>query len=210
MLKAGQRLKEERLAKGITLEEASKVTKIRSSFLSHIEESEYSKLPSVAYAQGFVRNYTNFLGLPEKEILALFRREFDENKVFRVLPSGMARREEFPLKRFKIRNTLAFGALIFLILLTYIVLQYRSAFLGPSLTVSSPKNNTVFASSDVIVSGVTSQDATVFVNDQPVSVLDDGSFKKDINVFPGSNQITVRAINRFGRETVIVREVEAK
>lgn len=210
MLKAGERLKEERLAKGITLEEASKVTKIRSSFLSHIEESEYSKLPSVAYAQGFVRNYTKFLGLSEKEILALFRREFDENKVFRVLPSGFAKKEEFPLKRFKVKNTVIFGLLIFVALLFYMIFQYRFAFLGPSLSVSSPANNSIVSSSTIIVSGITSRDSTIFINDQAVNVLNDGSFKKDINIFPGENKITVRSVNRFGRETLVVRDVQAR
>lgn len=209
MLKAGERLKEERLAKGISLEEASLSTKIRSSFLSHIEKSEYDKLPSAAYAQGFVRNYAKYLRLSEREILALFRREFDENKTYRLLPQGFAKREDFPLKRFKIRNTFALGILVFVSLFIYIFFQYRGAFLGPTLNVSSPKDRAVVSSSSVSVKGETNPDATLYINEEAVTVAPDGTFKKDINVFPGGNKITVRSLNRFGRETVVILDVKA-
>lgn len=210
MLKAGERLREERLAKGITLEEAAHATKIRSSFLTHIEKSEYDKLPNGAYAQGFVRNYADFLGLSEKEVLALFRREFDENKPYRVLPQGFDANVDFPLKRFKLKQTVALGGLIFAALLFYIFFQYRGAFLGPNLDVSTPKDKAVISSSSVRVSGKTVPDATVYVNEEPVTVADNGNFKKDINVFPGDNKIIIRSLNRFGRETVVTRNVKAQ
>lgn len=210
MLKAGERLREERLAKGITLEEASHATKIRSSFLSHIEKSEYDKLPSPAYAQGFVRNYADFLELPEKEVLALFRREFDENRAYRVLPQGLASRSDFPLKRFKIKNTVIFGVLVFTALIFYIFFQYRGAFLGPVLDIESPKDKAVVSSLNVRVAGHTLPDATVYVNDEAVTVADNGSFIKDINVFPGDNRITIRSLNRFGRETAVERNIKVQ
>lgn len=210
MLKAGERLKEERLVKGITLEEASLATKIRISFLSHIEKGEYEKLPSVAYAQGFVRNYTRFLGLSEKEILALFRREFDENKTFRVLPAGLARKEEFPLKKIKLKQTVILGILVFIAFILYIIFQYRFAFLGPTLSISNPKEGQMVSSSSVEVVGDTSLDSTVFVNDEPAVVGDDGSFRKDINIFPGDNRITVRSVNRSGKETAETINIKAQ
>lgn len=210
MLKAGEILREERVKKGISLEQASQATKIRSTFLAHIEKGEYDKLPSAAYATGFVRNYADFLGLSEKEILALFRREFDESKSYRVLPAGMARREDFPLRRFKLKQTVILGVIIFAALAFYMAFQYRFAFLGPTLSVSSPKDKAVVSSSNVRVIGTTSSNSTVFVNEEPVTVADDGSFKKDINVFPGDNKIVVRSVNRFGRETTVVRDVKAQ
>ncbi len=49
MITAGQKLYEERIRRGLTLEEIARATKIRSSFLSAIEKGEYKKLPSSAY-----------------------------------------------------------------------------------------------------------------------------------------------------------------
>ena len=63
MIKAGEKLQEARLSKGLTLEDVSKSTKIKISYLEFIENGEYEKLPSVSYAHGFVRNYAKFLGL---------------------------------------------------------------------------------------------------------------------------------------------------
>ena len=79
------------------MEDVAKATKIKSQFLSYIEKGNYQKLPSASYAHGFVSNYARFLGLPDEEILALFRREFDEDKAYRVLPKGLEEREEFPI-----------------------------------------------------------------------------------------------------------------
>jgi cytoskeletal protein RodZ len=101
MTKAGEKLQTTRLEKGLTLEDVSKGTKIKIDFLKYIEEGEYNKLPSVSYAYGFVRNYAGFLGIPEKEIMPLFKREFDEEKVYRVLPRGFEKTEEFPVSRLK-------------------------------------------------------------------------------------------------------------
>jgi len=200
-------LREERIKKGLTLEEAAAATKIKSAFLLAIERSDYQKLPSVAYAQGFVRNYTGFLGLAEKEVLPLFRREFDQGRVFKVLPEGLAKQKEFSLKRFNFRNSIFLALVVFLALLGFIIFQYRFAFTGPPLNISSPKDMSNLSSSVVLVSGKTSADATVFVDDQAVSVSDDGTFQKEITVFPGKSKIKIISKNRFGKETKIERNV---
>src|SRR3989337_2619720 len=135
MVKLGDRLQEVRLEKGLSLEEVSENTKIKKTFLEYIEKGEYNKLPSVSYAQGFVRNYAKFLGLPEKGILALFRREFDAEKAFRVLPKGFESKDEFPMSGFKIRQTAFVVIFIIVFFLLYIIYQYRYAFLNPPLEI---------------------------------------------------------------------------
>src|SRR3989344_424814 len=102
MIKVGQKLKEARLKRGLTPADVAKATKIKESFLSSIENGQYENLPSGTYAQGFVRNYIKFLELPMEETLALFRREFNEEKIYKVLPEGFSSHKEFPIKRIKI------------------------------------------------------------------------------------------------------------
>lgn len=207
MTKAGEKLKEKRLEKGLTFEDVSKSTKIRPEFLEFIEKGQYEKLPSVSYAQGFVRNYAKFLGLNEKEIMAIFRREFEGEKLYRVLPKGFERQDEFPIKRFKIgRSTLfiIFGIFIFL---GYILFQYRYAVINPPLAISSPKNLSVSSSSQITVYGKTDPNVTVYINSNAVSVDETGNFQKTLNVFSGKTIITVKAVNKFLRETVKKIEV---
>ncbi|MBI4080264.1 MAG: helix-turn-helix domain-containing protein [Candidatus Levybacteria bacterium] len=209
MIRAGQRLREERLLKGLSLEDVSLGTKIRSSFLSAIEKGEYNKLPSSAYAQGFVRNYAEFLGLPKREVLALFRREFDEEKVFKVLPEGMARQDEFSRLPFRLHNTFILIVFLLILLAGFFLYQYRYAFVNPPLDVTSPKEGIIYGK-EIIVSGKTDPNATIYVNNDPVTVSKDGSFMKQITVFSGKTGIIVKARNRLNRETIIERKITVR
>lgn len=201
MTKAGEKLQQARLEKGLTLKDVAKSTKIKTEFLGFIEEGEYAKLPSVSYAHGFVRNYAKFLGLPEKEIMAIFRREFDEDKSYRVLPKGFGEGDSFPITRFKLKQTAGLITLIFLLFIGYMLFQYRGAFLNPPLEIISPENGALISSSEVTVSGKTDSNTTVYIEKNAVSVNKDGNFKKTIIVFPGETTISVKVINKFSRET---------
>ncbi len=207
MIRAGQKLRDERQSRGLSLSEVSGATKIRVEFLEAIEKGEYEKLPSASYAHGFVRNYTRFLKLPEKEILPLFRREFDAEKVYKVLPEGLMGQKEMPLKRFKIKQAVILVILLFVLLLGFIVFQYRYAFLSPPINLSSPAEMAVLSSTTILVLGKTDSNSTITVNDEQVSVNSDGTFRKEITGFPGKTTITVKAINRFGKQTTIERHV---
>lgn len=210
MIHVGERLYEERIRKGLTLEEVAKATKIRISFLSAIEKGEYKKLPSSTYAYGFVRNYTRFLKLPEHETLALFKREYSEEKFVKVLPEGMASQDDFPLKRFKFTQALKILPLIFLLLLIYLVFQYRVAIFNPMLSVLSPEENLLITSRTITVVGKTDSNTTVFVNSEAAELDKDGNFKKTINVFPGKQKIIIKSVNKFNKVTIVERNVEIK
>ena len=51
-------------------------------------------------------------------------------------------------------------------------------------------------------------DGNLNVNNDPVTLEKDGSFKKTLDLFSGKTTITVKAVNRFGKETVIKRQIE--
>ena len=210
MIRAGQKLKDERTKKKLTLEDISNATKIRVEFLFAIEKGEYDKLPSFSYAQGFVRNYAKFLDLEEKEILALFRREFDQEKVYKVLPEGLVEQKEMPLKRFKIKQAVILIILLFILLSGFIIFQYRYAFISPPIKLTSPTEMAVLSSSTILVLGKTDPNSTITVNDEQVSINQDGDFRKEITGFPGKATITIKAVNRFGKQTTFERHVVIK
>jgi len=210
MIHVGEKLYEERIKRGLTLDEVAKATKIRASFLQAIEKGDYKKLPQGTYAHGFVRNYARFLGLPEHEILALFKREYAEDKFVKVLPEGLTKDSDFSLSKFKITQTLKVLLLIFIVLLVYIIFQYRSAIFNPSLRVSAPAENSIVSSQVVTVIGKTDPNATVFINSEPASLDKDGNFKKTINVFPGRAKITIKSVNNFKRTTILERYIEVE
>jgi cytoskeletal protein RodZ len=209
MVRVGQRLHKERIAKKLSLEDIAKATKIKPGFLAAIEKGEYSKLPSPAYAQGFVRNYASYLGLPKTEITALFRREFDEKKAFQVLPDSLIKTQEFPLRRIRIQESLVVLTIVAIIFLGFLVFQYRSVFFAPSVSIMSPSDNATIAG-DVTVTGRADPNATVYVNDELVSIDSDGEFTKQLSLFSGKSEIIVKARNRVGKETVVKRDIMVK
>lgn len=210
MVRVGQKLREERLRLGLTLEDIARSTKIKVGFLSAIEKGEYQKLPSSTYAYGFVRNYAERLGLPKSETLALFRREFDEEKVFELLPEGLAKSLDFPIRRLRLSSAGIFVILAFLALLGYILFQYRFVIINPSVEIISPKESEVSSSQEITVLGKTDSNAIVYVNNNPVSVDQDGIFKKTLDLFIGKATITIKSVNRFGRQTTVERHIEVK
>lgn len=210
MVRAGQKLRAERLKKGLTLEAVSKATKIKVQFLASIEMGEYEKLPASTYAQGFVRNYAKFLEMKEDEILAIFRREFDEEKSFKVLPEGFVGQEGFPSRKLRIQQTAKIIIFVFIALLAYTIFQYRYAIINPPLEVYTPLEGDVVLSQRIEVLGKTDPNATVFVNNDPAYLDNRGTFKKTITLFVGKTTITIKVVNSFGRETVAERHIEVK
>lgn len=209
MIRVGQRLKQARLEQGLSLEDASAATKIQAPFLSAIEKGEYHRLPSTSYAQGFVRNYGEYLGLSQKEVLALFRREFDEEKAYKVLPQGFVKKDHPGRRGIKIHQAVLLVIFAIIFLGGFLVFQYRSAFLNPSLRVSSPEENIV-TGTDITVTGKTDPSVTLTINNTPVTLTQQGEFSKKVTAFPGSTTIVIKAVNSFGRETIIERPVEVK
>lgn len=71
----GQRLREVREARELTLEDTERATRIRAKYLDALERGDYSLMTPVQ-AQGFLRNYARFLGLDIGLLLA----EMDEQE----------------------------------------------------------------------------------------------------------------------------------
>ena len=148
------------------------------------------------------------MGLPKREILALFRREFDIQKTFKVLPDGFSNKNEFSVSRIRFQE-ISFSLILLIFgIFTYIAFQYRYAVINPPLEVYSPKDNSKLYSKEVVVFGKTDKNASLYVNNSPVSLDNKGIFKKNIELFSGKKTITIKAVNSLGKETKIERHIE--
>jgi cytoskeletal protein RodZ len=210
MIALGQRLIHARKVKKITLEQAAKQLRIRTEFLDALENGEYQKLPSSAYAIGFVGNYAEYLGLPKAETVAMFRREYDEKRVYSVLPEEFTKTKEFKVKRVHFNQTLSIFTLIALCTIGYLLFQYRFAFLNPTLDVYTPSENVVVNSGEVMITGRSDPNSTVLINNTVVSVDQNGNFSKQLDLFEGKTVIQISAVNRFGKKNTIERHIDVK
>jgi cytoskeleton protein RodZ len=68
----GKKLQEARLKRGLTLDEAGRMTKIRPAQLQEIENEDFSQFASLAYAKGFLLIYGKFLDVDVTPYLEAF------------------------------------------------------------------------------------------------------------------------------------------
>lgn len=89
----GPALTEARTSRGISLEEASRDTKIKPSFLRALEGERFDALQGEVYVRGFLRSYSSYLGLdPEKVVSAYAGQEAAEPPSSRPVPPTRAER----------------------------------------------------------------------------------------------------------------------
>ena len=70
----GSCLREQRESRGITLDDAARVTRIGKNYLAALEGERFDVIPNPAYAKGFLRAYAEFLGLSGDFVVALYDR----------------------------------------------------------------------------------------------------------------------------------------
>src|SRR5438045_8660399 len=68
----GKKLQEARLARGLTLDEAGRMTKIRPAQLQEIENEDFSQFASLASAEGVLLIYGKFLDVDVSPYLEAF------------------------------------------------------------------------------------------------------------------------------------------
>ena len=69
MVEIGQRLRQAREAKELSLADVEAQTRIRQRYLSALESGDWDELPNPVAARGFLRTYATFLGLDPDEFL---------------------------------------------------------------------------------------------------------------------------------------------
>ena len=196
-----------RLQKKLEIEDISRITKIRKNFLASIEADDYSSLPSGTVARGFIRNYSEFLGLPPDNVLAIFRRDFIENQSGRIIPRGMAEPAVNVSFWTPKATVVSLVILVFALFGAYLVYQYHLLTGPPDLSLAEPKDKIIVSEPNLLVSGRTDPEAAVSVNGQLISLDKGGYFSLRISLNSGENKITVSASAKSGKSSVLTRTV---
>lgn len=209
MKTVGQLLKETRTEKGLTVDQVAKATKIQKRFIEALESDEFKLIESQAYTIGFVKNYSEFLGLNSRHTLAFLRRQTREVSKTALLP----KKTEESLHSSRLRLTpsrfiVFFVLFLLLIFVGYFTFQYQRLQSPPTLIIEQPKEVEIKTSAPRIeILGQTDPDATISINGIGVLVRNDGKFFDQVPVFPGENTISITATSRYGKTTQMVRQV---
>jgi hypothetical protein len=97
------------------------------------------------------------------------------------------------------RRALLFGLLALLIL--YSLYQARVLLFGPQIWIDSHKDGEVLENSLVEIKGGAENIAWISFNDRQIFTDEEGRWEEKLIVSEGSSIITLKARDRFGRET---------
>jgi cytoskeletal protein RodZ len=202
MKTVGEILKEIREKKNLNLSEVEKAIKIKERLLLALEKNDFGQITDATIVKGFIKNYAEFLGLSSQDILAIFRRDFIEDKMGQIIPRGVYEPLNQPKISWTPRLTIILGfSLVFLVILYYFGLQIFNLFGAPSLEITAPSPNASVKIDKVRIQGKTNPDAVILINGELALVSNDGVFEKVINLLPGENKVLVEAISRRDKKT---------
>lgn len=72
MADLGRILQQQRASQGLSLEEAERATHISRRYLQALESEDFSAFSSPVFAKGFLRNYSQYLGLDPTQVMTLW------------------------------------------------------------------------------------------------------------------------------------------
>ncbi len=88
----GERLIQAREERGLNLEDAERDTRISRRYLQALEDERFDIIPAPVYARGFLRSYSQYLGLDTARLLARFPEEAPSTSGPAAGPSNGERR----------------------------------------------------------------------------------------------------------------------
>lgn len=207
----GELLKEKRTFHRLSLENLSQKTKIKIEYLDALENNEFKKLPAASFVRGYIKTYARIFRFDHQPLIALLRRDFKESAKGTLVPREFIKPI---LKKRQLSNPITIFALglasVFIVLLSYVGVQWYNLQKPPRLEVSSPQEDAL-VSSQVVVEGQTLPDAIVSVNAQPVALQQDGSFSAEVYLpKEGIFTITIEATDRREKSSIVQRTVYVK
>ena len=134
---AGQRLREAREARKLSIEDIAAQTRIPTRHLASLESGEWDKLPAPTYSIGFAKNYATAVGLDRNEIGEQLRTEMGGSR-----PAAMAHPEIYeaadPARTMP--KGLVFGAIAVLVVVVLGLAWVNDRSLAPDEPVAEAAN----------------------------------------------------------------------
>jgi cytoskeletal protein RodZ len=72
MASVGQYLREQRIAKRMSVEEISRATRVPTTSVERIEADQFDELPGEVFVRGFLKSYARAVNVPAEEVLARY------------------------------------------------------------------------------------------------------------------------------------------
>ena len=202
----GKILRDARTEKRYSTVRLENLTRIKKDFIEAIEREDWNSLPPFPTVLGFVKSLAGSLSLPERNVVAVLKRDYPPKKLNINPKPDIGNKFVWSPKL----TFLVGVGVIVLIIFGYLLFQYVRFISPPHLTVISPRPGQVITQSIILVTGTTDTDVKITVNNQPVSVNEDGSFSVNLDVAKNTTEIDVTATSRSGKVTTISRKITVR
>ena len=200
----GEKLREAREIRGVDLFRVERDTKIRTKFLSALENGDFADLPGDVYARGFLRNYATYLGKDADELEEEWREEAGQVtpvKPIIVGPQPLTMRRKVTFERSHV--VIGVVAIIVLVVAGYFGFQLTRYLSYPTIDVAAAGASPVvvgIGDTQYVLSGVATPNTTVLISwngQDPKSVTSDdsGHWTYHAVLQAGSNQFDITAKN---------------
>lgn len=192
----------------LSLAEVGRRARIQPKFILALEEGRYHDLPASVYVKGFLRSLGGVYRISSQELIEQFsaERAIVENTQSKRLGLGM--RIVAPRFVWSVHKTAILSILLLVLFATaYLYFQVNSLNAAPTLEVFSPEKDMSTDSALITVKGKVEPGASVYLNNQPITSDASGNFQEDLSLAPGNNQLTIRAVNKFHKETIVGRSI---
>lgn len=196
-------LKNLREKKNISLEAAARETGISLKYLKALEAEDFEKLPGLVYAKNFLKNYLIFLGGDVEKGIGMMNPPKLPSGFRKGKSKGAAPKVLFTPRRIE----LGIALLIILGVAGYFFYEARFLSAPPKLEIFYPADNEQIAARTITVDGRAGGEAKVFINREAVFVNADGIFKETVDLQKGLNLITIQAVNKKGKSTILERRI---
>ena len=199
MLTVGEILRNNREKQNIQLSEVEKHIKIRSKFLQAIEENNWNSFSSKIYITGIIKNYSNYLHLEDKKILAFFRRDYEKTEEVKFKTRVSNKYLTSETKKIAIISITA----LFILFFGYFGYQLKQFFSPPKLVIISPNSTNFIIEDKIKFIGKTDKDAAVTIFGEQIYQDKYGVFAYDFPLKNGNNNLVIEIIGANGKKTVI-------
>lgn len=202
----GGKLRSIRRKKKISLERAEEETKIRLKYLQAIENDHFRSLPSRVYVIGFIRRYSEYLGINPDESVREYKQSFGRNhKITKFAFKSAAQTRNKLIVTPKLLVTVS-AVLLVLAVVTYLAISIARFSKPPTIDIIAPTQTSV-EQKDLVIEGKTSDNASIEINSQAVNVDESGNFSQKVELTLGVNIFQINAKNRIGKQSSKVLRV---
>ena len=202
----GEYLKSVREQLNFEIKIVSTLSQIKPGYLEDLEAGNYAQLPAEVYLRGFLKSLAQLYGIKEQILIDQYEKERGLAPASGAIPKSQTQ----PFSLTPKILVLSLSILVGLVALFYIGGEVRSVLVPPLLEVSEPGSDTSVAGNSLVISGRAEVGADVTINDQAVRTDSRGQFTETLILRPGLNVVQVTARNKFGKTTVLTRQISSQ